>query len=92
MKPIWKVVKSGLMSSYTFFQCFKQADYSSSGSSIYVFCKFSLSVFMFQYKIPKNRCKMLTEGSYNQLKYHYNSKLSIKNNEKHHNGKVLSYP
>lgn len=88
----WKVVKSALMSSYTFFQCFKQADYSNSGSAIYVFCKFSLSVFMFQYKTPKNRCKMLIERSYNQHKYHYSSKFSIKNNEKNNNGKVLSYP
>lgn len=82
MKPSWKVAKPALVPSYTFFECFKQTDYPNSGSAIYVFCKLSLSVFMLQYKIPKNRCKMFTERSYNQHKYHYNSKFSIKNNEK----------
>lgn len=77
MKPSWKAVKPALVSSYTFFEFFKQADYSNSDSAIYVFFKFSLSVFMFLYKISKNRCKIFTEGriaslyvTYNQHKYH----------------------
>lgn len=47
MKLNWKVVKPSLMSSYTFFQCSEQADYSKSGSAIYVFCKPRHSPFQF---------------------------------------------
>lgn len=92
MKPSWKVVKPALVSAYTSLSVSSKLTTQTLVSPIYVFCKFSLSAFMSQNKIPKNRCKMLTEGSYNQYKYHYSFKFSTKNNEKNHNVKVLSYP